>query len=128
MQGSSICNMRDERNLKFHNRRCRYGRKAEVMISDSVDNSYKLFFRCHLKNCGFFEWWNLEDDNPIDDDEVEGVLSYERQPLVRNRLNVEHVCESNVRNYGDASIRGLKMVVKILCCCVFMLAIIVFFK
>ena len=121
--------MRDERNLKFRNRRCRCGRKAVVMISDSVDNPYKLFFRCRLKNCGFFEWWNLEDDNPVDDDEVEGVLAYGRQLLgVRNRLNVEDVCESSVRNYGGDSIRGLKMVVKILCCCVFMLAIIVFFK
>ena len=128
MQGSSICNMRDERNLKFHNRRCRYGRKAEVMISDSVDNPYKLFFRCRLKNCGFFECWNLEDDNPVNDDEVEGVLSYGRQQLARNRLNVEDVCEINVRNYGGDNIRGLKMVVKILCCCVFMLAITVIFK
>ena len=82
-----------------------------------------------MKNCGFFDWWNLEDDNPVDDDEVEGVLAYGRQLLgVRNRLNVEDVCEINVRNYGGDNIRGLKMVVKILCCCVFMLAIIVFFK
>ena len=48
--------------------------------------------------------------------------------MVRNSLNVEDVCESNVRNYGDDSIRGLKMVVKIRCYCVFMLAIIVFLK
>ena len=71
MQGYSIHSMSDKRNLKFRNRRCRCGRKAEVMISDSVDNPYKLFFRCRLKNCGFFEWWNLEDDNLVDDDEVE---------------------------------------------------------
>ena len=35
-----------ERRLKFRNRKCRCGVRAEVMISDSRDNPYRLFFRC----------------------------------------------------------------------------------
>ena len=70
----------------------------------------------------------MEDDNPVSDDEIEGVISHGRQPLVRNHLNVENACKSNVRNHGDDSIMGLKVVVRILCRCVIMLAVIVFFK
>ncbi|KAK9274838.1 hypothetical protein L1049_007510 [Liquidambar formosana] len=40
---------------RFQNRRCQCGRKAEVKISESIDNPEKLYFRC--QECGFFEWW-----------------------------------------------------------------------
>ena len=45
---------------RFQNRRCYCGRKAEVKISESIDNPEKLFFKC--KDCGFFEWWIAPGD------------------------------------------------------------------
>ena len=56
LQVTSTMSLRDGRKVRFCNRRCYCGRKAEVMISDSVDNPHRLFFHCRLKFCGFFEW------------------------------------------------------------------------
>ena len=44
------------RRLKFRNKRCCCHRKAEVIISESLNNQDRLFFRCRTNQCGFFEW------------------------------------------------------------------------
>ena len=72
---NSSTSMRVERRLKFRNRKCRCGVRAEVMISDSRDNPYHLFFRCRHKSCKFFEWWSLDADNPYFEEEIEGITS-----------------------------------------------------
>ena len=53
------------------------------------------------------------------------VLMMNLMLVVNNRLNVEEVCESNAANYGYERIRGLKVIVMSLCCCVFILFVIV---
>ena len=98
------------------------------MISESVDNPQRLFFRCRLNRCGFFDWWRMEDDNPFVDDENDGVTSIRRQEMVSNLDSVEDVCESTVENYGYDSVRGINVVVILLLCCVILLFFVVLLK
>ena len=36
--------------------------KAELKISETIDNPNRLLFRCPKGACRFFEWWKVEDD------------------------------------------------------------------
>ena len=67
--------------IRFCNRKCLCGVKAEVRISDSQANSNRLFFRCRSNSCNFFEWWSLEDDNINYEDEVDRMSSSLRQDV-----------------------------------------------
>ena len=68
----------DGHKIKFRNRKCQCCRKAKVLISENLNNWYKLFFRCKTNQCGFYEWWNLEDDNPALVDKL-GCVSSENE-------------------------------------------------
>ena len=118
--------------MKFRNRRCLCGRKAEVMISESDLNPCRLFFRCKWKTCNFFEWRRLEDDNEFSEDDSDGVTS---------RLNISEIEQSSTnfvyeyqyleRNNLDelkVSVVGLKSVVKMLLFLVVLLVLIIIFK
>ena len=67
--------LRIERRLKFRNRKCHCGVRADVMISDSRDNPSRLFFRCRNKTCKYFEWWSLQADNPYFEEVIDGITS-----------------------------------------------------
>ncbi|KAK3219454.1 hypothetical protein Dsin_013424 [Dipteronia sinensis] len=45
--------------IKFKNRRCLYGGvKAVVKISESQNNSHKLYFVCEKGKCKFYSFWS----------------------------------------------------------------------
>ena len=67
--------LRIERRLKFRNRKCHCGVRADVMISDRRDNPSRLFFRCRNKTCKYFEWWSLQADNPYFEEVIDGITS-----------------------------------------------------
>ena len=48
--------------IRIRNRRCGCGLKAELKISETIDNPNRLLFRCPKGACRFFEWWKVEDD------------------------------------------------------------------
>ena len=69
------------RRIRFRNRKCLCGVKAEVRISDSQANPDWLFFRCRSSSCNFFEWWSIEDDNINYEDEEDCMSSSLRQDV-----------------------------------------------
>ncbi len=104
----------DGQKIRFQNRKCQCRRKAEVLISESLNNRYRLFFRCKTNQCGFFEWWNLEDDNPALVDEF-GCVSFENEGArveVQSEVNTDDVVQIL------QEIRGLKCSISILVLCV----------
>ncbi|GMP98220.1 hypothetical protein CsSME_00046189 [Camellia sinensis var. sinensis] len=40
----------------FENKRCKYGKKAGVYISESEKNPGKMYFKCANKACDYFVW------------------------------------------------------------------------
>ncbi|CAL5398329.1 unnamed protein product [Camellia sinensis] len=40
----------------FQNKKCKCGKKEEVYISESENNSGKLYFKCENKGCDYFAW------------------------------------------------------------------------
>ena len=67
--------LRFERRMRFRNRKCHCGVRANLMISDSRDNHFCLIFKCRTKTCKYFEWWSLDVDNPHLEEEIEGITS-----------------------------------------------------
>ena len=78
--------------MKFCNRYCFGGNKADILISETANNLDRLFFRCRLRNCNFFEWWRLEDENQL--------LS-EDDGAITSRLNMN---EQSSSNFGDEDV------------------------
>ena len=117
------------RRIRFRNRKCLCGVKAEVRISDSQANPDRLFFRCRSSSCNFFEWWSIEDDNINYEDEEDRMSSSLRQHVSNSNAGLgEEVVDSMVNKQLEHSFRGLKSVVILLTMCVLMLFIVVVLK
>ena len=112
------------RGIKFRNKRCRCRRKAEVLISESINNRDRLFFRCKTNQCGFFEWWNLEDDNPGFLDELGSVSS----SYIGRRLEDEGFTSEAEDEEILQGLRGIKRFVNILAICVLILFVVILMK
>ena len=129
MQGSISTISNVGRRIRFRNRKCLCGVKAEVRISDSQANPDKLLFRCRSSSCNFFEWWSIEDDNINYEDEEGHMSSSLRQDFSNNNAGLgEEVVDSMVNKQLEHSFRGLKSVVILLTMCVLMLFIVVVLK
>ena len=77
-----------------------------------------------MNQCEFFEWWNLEDDNPTLVDEL-GCVSSENEGViveVQSEVNRDDVVQIS------QEIRGLQCSISILVLCVVFLFIIIFIK
>ena len=117
------------RRIRFRNRKCLCGLKAEVKISDSEANPGRLFFRCRSNCCKFFEWWNIEEDNINYEDELDGISSGVGQEFTEGSVGVvEEVGDSTQMTNLDYNIRTLKSIVIMLTMCVLLLFIIVVYK
>ena len=110
------------RRIRFCNRKCLCGAKAEVRISNSQANLNMLFFRCKSNSWNVFEWWSVEDDNVNYENEVNGISSSLRQDVSNNNVGFgEQVVDSKLNTKLEHSIRGLKSVVIMLTVCVLLL-------
>ena len=77
-----------------------------------------------MNQCGFFEWWNLEDDNPAYVDEL-GCVSYENDGA---RIEVQSDVSRNDIEEIVQEIRGLKCCVYIFVLCVVFIFLVIFIK
>ena len=108
--------LRFERRLRFRNRKCHCGVRSEVIISNSRDNSFRLFFRCRTKNCKYFEWWSLDANNPHLEEEMEGITSNARgHDGLSSNVGEGDVCrEANEVEVVLEGVRGLRTIVLML--------------
>ena len=69
-----------DRRVRFRNRICRCGVRAEVAISESANSRGCLYFKCRERRCNFFAW---------------GVMDSEYFPL---EMDGDDVSSSNFRS------------------------------
>ena len=74
--------------IRIRNRRCGCGLKAELKISETIDNLNRLLFRCPKRACRFFEWWKVEDDEKYFSENKRDCMTCSNYEKIENETEV----------------------------------------
>lgn len=86
--------------IMFYNKRCYYGYRAVIKISQTANNPHKLFYNCRTCRCRFFKWWS-PTDNEADEIITRQYLFLGTDDDDDNGMDATQVLRDEVNNRFD---------------------------